>query len=235
LIFPSKFNRIDFLWKNQLKIIRLCQMEKTTQRSDQEARNANRLGTELREVRKARNLTLKQLSEVVSCSAAYLSRIELGTARISIELLSEISAALQVDTQWFFPKVSGEGAFEQQYVVRKRNRRPLSDMYTRTTQELGFEDELLSSSLSGKCYLLLSHFPPKLGSAPEKLDGYTFEGEQHGLVLSGEVELTLGNENIVLYAGDSFSYPSRIAHRFRNRKNEEATMVWAMSPVRISW
>jgi hypothetical protein len=38
-----------------------------------------------------------------------------------------------------------------------------------------------------------------------------------------------------LRKGDSFSYPSMIAHRFRNRAAKEATMVWAMSPVRISW
>ena len=67
------------------------------------------------------------------------------------------------------------------------------------------------------------------------LEGYSFEGEQHALVLSGEVELRLGDEVIVLRAGDSFSYPSMIAHRFRNRIDSEATMIWAMSPVRISW
>ena len=197
--------------------------------------DAERLGSEIREVRKARDLTLKQLSAVIGCSVAYLSRIELGTARISVELLNEISAALQVDAQWFFPKVSGDGPLEQRHVVRKKNRRPLSDMYTRSTTELGFEDELLSSSLAGQCYLLLSRFPPKKGSAPKRLEGYVFEGEQHGLVLTGEIELKLGNETIILNAGDSFSYPSLIAHRFRNRKNKRATMVWAMTPVRISW
>ena len=196
---------------------------------------ASRLGGEIREVRKARNLTLKQLGELVECSTAYLSRIELGTARISVELLNKVSLALQVDAQWFFPKIAGQGPLEQRHVVRQENRRPLSDMYTRTIKELGFEDELLSSSLSGQCYLLLSRFPPKRGSKSEQIEGYIFEGEQHGLVLSGEIELRLGDEIIVLSAGDSFSYPSLIAHRFKNRKNSEATMVWAMSPVRISW
>ncbi|WP_350314374.1 cupin domain-containing protein [Planktomarina temperata] len=53
--------------------------------------------------------------------------------------------------------------------------------------------------------------------------------------MNGEVELRLGEVLIILRTGDSFSYPSMIAHRFRNRTNEEAIMVWAMSPVRISW
>jgi transcriptional regulator with XRE-family HTH domain len=197
--------------------------------------DAQRLGSEIREVRKARGLTLDALSSQLSCSTAYLSRIERGSAKVSDTLIAEISAALQVDPAWFFPVQSGEGPLERRHVVRAENRRPLSGMYTRTTEELGFEDQLLSSTLSGQCYLILSRFPPGAGEPPMPLEGYSFEGEQHALVLSGEVELRLGDEVIVLRAGDSFSYPSMIAHRFRNRTDSEATMIWAMSPVRISW
>lgn len=197
--------------------------------------DAEQLGGEIREVRKARGLTLKDLSEKVSCSTAYLSRIELGTANVSAKLLQEISAALGVDPDWFFPERSGAGPLERKHVVRAENRRALSGMYTRTTEELGFEDELLSSTLSGQCYLILSRFRPGAGQPPEPLEGYSFEGEQHAILLTGEVELRLGDEVIVLREGDSFSYPSMIAHRFRNRTDREATMIWAMSPVRISW
>lgn len=194
-----------------------------------------RLGSEIREVRKARGITLNDLSEQVSCSIAYLSRIELGSANVSDELLQEISSALSVDPEWFFPVQTGYGPLERKHVVRADNRRSLSGMYTRSADELGFEDELLSSSLSGQSYLILSRFRPGAGSTPERLEGYSFEGEQHAIVLTGEVELRLGDETIVLREGDSFSYPSMIAHRFRNRTDKEATMVWAMSPVRISW
>ena len=196
---------------------------------------ATRLGAEIREVRKARGLTLNALSTQLSCSTAYLSRIELGSARVSDALLQEVSTVLQVDSNWFSPVQSGEGPLERHHVVRAENRRQLSDMYTRSEAELGFRDELLSSTLSGQCYLILSRFAPGTGEPPEPLEGYEFEGEQHAIVLTGEVELRLGDELIVLRAGDSFSYPSVIAHRFRNRTDQEATMVWAMSPVRISW
>jgi transcriptional regulator with XRE-family HTH domain len=193
------------------------------------------LGSEIREVRKARGFTLKELSRNVSCSAAYLSRIELGSANISAALLDEISAALSVESSWFFPTQAGKGPLEQRHIVRAENRRNLSSMYTRSKAELGFEDELLSSSLSGQCYLILSKFPAGIGKQPEPNEGYMFAGEQHAMVLSGEVELKLEDETIILRTGDSFSYPSMIAHRFRNHSETEATMVWAMSPVRISW
>ena len=196
---------------------------------------AKRLGAEIREVRKARGLTLNDLSDQLSCSTAYLSRIELGSARISGALLQEIGKALHVDPEWFAPVQSGEGPLERHHIVRAENRRKLSDMYTRGEEEMGFCDELLSSTLSGDCYLILSRFAASKGAPPGPLESYIFEGEQHAIVITGEVELRLGDEVIVLREGDSFSYPSMIAHRFRNRTDKEATMVWAMSPVRISW
>ena len=195
-----------------------------------------RLGQEIREVRKARNMTLKDLSSQVSCSVAYLSRIELGTARISDELLAELCKALMVDPDWFFPESAGKGPLEQHHVVRAENRRSLSGMYSRSTEELGFDDYLLSSTLSGQCYMIMSQFPPGKGQPSNPHETYRFEGEQHAIVMKGQVELQLENETILLNEGDSFSYPSMIAHRFRNAsEDQEAIMIWAMSPVRITW
>jgi len=68
-------------------------------------------------------------------------------------------------------------------------------MYTRSEAEMGFRNELLSSTLIG---LLLSWFAPCKGAPPEPLEAFVFEGEQHAIVISGEVELRLGEELIVL-------------------------------------
>ena len=226
-----KFNLIEFFSKNQLKYIKDGRMKLKTAPSEEE-----RLGQEIREVRKARGITLKTLSSEVSCSVAYLSRIELGTARISPELLAEISDALSVDPDWFFPVKAGKGELEQRHVVRAENRRSLSGMYTRSVDELGFDDQLLSSSLSGQCYMIMSHFPPGKGQRPSSQEAYQFDGEQHAIVIKGVVELRLDDEVILLREGDSFSYPSMIAHRFSNANNDQdAIMIWAMSPPRISW
>lgn len=197
--------------------------------------DARRLGTEIREVRKARGLTLTEVSQSVGCSVTYLSRIERGTTKVTVELLNKISQTLSVETAWFFPTISGDGPLERRHVVRSNNRRPLSTMYTRPPSELGFEDELLSSTIDGHCYLLLSRFTAGKGKTPKTIKTYEFEGEQHGYILSGEILLILGNEKIILKEGDSFSYPSTVPHRFYNNSENESVMVWAMAPVRITW
>ena len=129
------------------------------------------VGAEIREVRKARSMTLKDLSERTGRSIAYLSRVELGEANVSAELLADIAGALAVDAEWFFPKRRGDGALERAHVVRSTDRRPLSGMYTRAEAELGFRDELLSSTLAGTCYLLQSRFAPGTDAVPEPRPG----------------------------------------------------------------
>lgn len=124
------------------------------------------VGAEIREVRKARGLTLKELSQRTGRSVAYLSRIERDDARVSVDLLTEIGDALGVDPKWFFPTRSGRSDNERRYVVRSGNRRPLSNIYTRSFEELGFEDALLSSSLTGQFYMIISRFPPAWKTRP---------------------------------------------------------------------
>lgn len=193
------------------------------------------VGAEIREVRKARGMTLKELSERTGRSVAYLSRIERGETRISVDLLGDIGEALRVDPKWFFPTRSGAGDYERSYVVKADARRLLSGLYKRTFEELGFEDDLLSSTLTGQFYMVMSRYPPRAESKPVTQAGYVFEGEQHGVVIQGQIELTLGDEVIQLKTGDSFSYPNTIPHRFRNSGEEEAVVVAAIAPVTITW
>lgn len=203
--------------------------------TDRNLQTTSSVGAEIREVRKARGLTLKDLSERTGKSIAYLSRIERGDSRISVDLLSDIGEALNVDPKWFFPSRTGKGPLERACVVRANARRPLSNLYTRSLAELGFEDELLSGSLAGGYYMILSRFPAGAGELERPNEGYVFEGEQHGIVIKGWIELALDDEIIELETGDSFSYSSWLPHRFRNIGTDEAQVIWSMSPVRITW
>ena len=49
---------------------------------------------------------------MLSCSTAYLSRIERGTAQVSEILIVEISKALNIEKNWFFPNKLGVGPLE---------------------------------------------------------------------------------------------------------------------------
>ena len=51
-----------------------------------------------------------------------------------------------------------------------------------------------------------------------------------GIVLSGEIEVTVGSQTQILRAGDSYLFDSRQPHRFRNISDKPAEVVSACTP-----
>lgn len=188
-------------------------------------------GSEVRQLRKARRMTLVELARASGVSVSHLSAIERGRVSPSLKKVSRIAAALGVPQSWFFASRSGAGPMERTYVVRAGKQRSLNVLYGESVDEAGYDDRLLSSSLGGNFHLGISDYPPHSGRGDDAM--YSREGEQHGIVLEGELELILADEVITVRAGDSFSYPAHILHRTRNVSDKPARLLWANSPVVI--
>lgn len=190
------------------------------------------MGAEIRELRKARKLTLQEMSKETDISLSYLSEIERGVTNPTVEAMEAIASALRVDFSWFFPSRQGKGPLERANVVRADNRRNLNLLYGRSADEIGYSDRLLSSSIGGGFYMGIARFEPgKSNNRP--FVRYKKGTEHHGIVLEGELELTLENEVITLNAGDSYSYDFSIRHRVRNMSDKLAILVWGVSPVEL--
>lgn len=191
----------------------------------------NPLGIEVKQLRKARKLTLKQLSAASGVSVSYISAIERGVGKPSVDAIQAVADALQVDVHWFFPTRRGAGPLERAYIVRADNRRKLNTLYNQSAAEIGYSDALLSSSIGGRFYMGISHYAPGADRPEEPV--HQHDGEQHGVVVKGELEMTLGDETITLRAGDSYSFRADIPHHARNRTEHETILVWGVSPVVI--
>lgn len=200
-------------------------------RPDPNSDNATSLGSEIRQVRKARQLTLKHVTAETGISVSHLSAIERGINSPSLDVVHRIAAALDIDPDWFFARRPGNGPLECAHVVRKRNRRDLNRLYREDKDQIGLTDELLSSSISGQLLMGMAEYEPHSERPGHTI--YQHEGEQHGFVLEGELELQLEDEYITLHEGDSFSFPTQIIHNARNRTDRPTKLVWAISPIVI--
>lgn len=196
-----------------------------------DAENLVSLGSEMRQVRKARRLTLKGLSAATGLSVSHISAIERSATSPSIAAVKSIARALDIDPDWFFAPRPGAGPMERAYVVRKRNRRDLNRFYGEDKDQIGLSDALLSSSIAGDILMGVAEYAPYSESLGRKL--YKHAGEQHGLIVEGEIELQIDNEFITLREGDSYSFPTEIIHNARNMTDRPAKMVWAMAPIVI--
>ena len=188
------------------------------------------LGDELRSLRKAHGLTLQALAERSGKSVSFISKIERGLARPSITALQDIAEALSVPIGWFFQTDGPIPVDEKPYIVRADRRRRISYSGLSSTDYMGIEDYLLSANLDGQLALGMSRYEPG-GTAGDDL--YTHKGEEAGLVLEGEIELTLDEDVFRLKSGDSFSFPASIPHTYRNPGRTTAVIVWANTPVTL--
>lgn len=177
------------------------------------------IGGQIRELRKAKGMTLQALSDASGLSIGYLSQLERGRSTLTIGNLKLLADQLGVHMNWFFLPAPEPPAEELGVVVRKTRRRRLS--FT----NLGIEEELLSPNLAGPLELLLSTLEPGADSGD-----YSHEGAEAGLVIQGELELWVGGQCFRLETGDSFSFRSTEVHRCRNPGRERTQVVWVITP-----
>ena len=177
------------------------------------------IGARLRELRKAKGLTLHDVAQAAGISVSYLSQIERNVSRLPIGVLKSISDALGVHMNWFF-QCGGQGpAEERDIVVRATNRQNLS--FT----GLGITEELLSPNLSGPLEMLISTIQPGADS-----EYYSHDGAEAGVVLSGTLDLWVADQHFVLRKGDSFAFPSTERHRCANKATSSLKVLWVITP-----
>lgn len=58
----------------------------------------------------------------------------------------------------------------------------------------------------------------------------THRGEEGGLVIQGQIEVTVGDQRRVLGPGDAYYFESMIPHRFRNVGKQAAVIVSSCTP-----
>lgn len=180
----------------------------------------SQVAKEIKNLRKARGLTLDTLSDAAGLSKGYLSQIERGVSRPSVKALYHISRALGVTISWFFPPRTEDDDELRDYVVRAEARRKL-------TFVSGETNELLSPNLGRQLELVYCTLPPNSNSGEET---YTHEGEEAGVVISGELHLWFGERHAILSKGDSFAFPSDLPHRYANVSDHECVVIWASTP-----
>lgn len=177
------------------------------------------IGARLRQLRQQQGRTLAAVSALTGISVGHLSQLERDLVSPSVKTLHDLSRALGVTISWFFTPEAPRDRVEQ-YIVRQAARRHISFAD-------GIDDFQLNSPAVRGIGLLWSTFAPGATSGESP---YTHEGEEAGLVVSGRLDLWIDGVEVRLEAGDSFSFPSTLPHRYRNPGRGGAVVVWAMTP-----
>jgi len=183
--------------------------------------NISSLGTDLKALRKARGLTLVELSMMLGRSVGWLSQVERGITQPSISNLLAMSEKLDVNVSFFFgrPDEDGVNEGEKGLIVRHGSRRVLGNA------EEGLEEELLSPDLDGSFEIIRSTFLP--GS--ECGDTRRRDTEEAAYIISGRLDIFVNHAWYTLNTGDSIRLKGE-AHRWRNPYDAPAVAIWVITP-----
>jgi len=179
------------------------------------------IGAQVRDLRKARGMTITALAEGIGRSSGYISLIERDLSGISISCLQRISNTLGVQMNWFFQGQNDTPENEHGIIVRRNNRRTLD------LGLMGITEELLSPTLTGAAELTLTTFSP--GSTTGQ-QGRQRKGEEAGFVLKGSLEIWNESTCYRLYEGDSFTFSKPGKHQCVNIGDIDAIVIWVYTP-----
>jgi len=169
------------------------------------------LGAAIRERRLAQSLTLVALAERSGLSQPFLSQVENGRARPSMESLYRIASALATTPQAFFG--GGASAAEPTLARAADDAVPAIDTDGESLRRL---------LLPGDAPF---HVVELVGLATEFLEPWRHDGFEALYVLAGPVEVDVDGTVTVMDTGDFLSYPAQFPHRYRSALGPAARVL----------
>ena len=184
-------------------------------RSEQPA--AADLGARLRAVREERGLSQRELARRAGVTNATISLIEKNKSSPSVSSLKKVLDGIPMTLAEFF-------ALELP---------PSDQIFFRAGELPEFSEEGVSFRQLGgdknrhRLQILRERYAPGADTGETML---SHESEEGGIVLSGRVEITVGDQRRVLGPGDGYYFDSRTPHRFRNVGDEVCEIISACAP-----
>ena len=187
-------------------------------------------GSRIREMRKRRGLTLKEVAEATGYTIGHISQIERDLKSPSLVALRKIAACLNCSEVWLImddselsAKSSEEGKkSKESYLMRKENRIPMKIPEIDVSYSI-FPPSKLPNAQEAQMTGLIVRLKPNTWVTEKMISHGNYD--ESLLLLKGELELRIDNSTYMIYEGDSFYIPKNCLHNYLNTSNEEATII----------
>ena len=165
--------------------------------------NSVDVGSRLKELREARNISMRTLATKSGLSANALSMIERGKTSPSVSTLYKLSDAMGISITAFF----GSESDKKQVVFLK------SDERTRMAFTRGVFEALGGEQFAGRVEPFMLTMESGATSGPHAM---SHTGHEFVFCLRGQLEYQVEKEVFHLSAGDSLLFAAQLKHKWRN-------------------
>lgn len=174
------------------------------------------IGERVRELREARNISMRTLATKSGLSANALSIIERGKASPSVSTLYKLADALGVSITTFF----GSETDRRQVVFLK------SDARARISFTRGVFEGLGGEQFIGRVEPFMLTLENSANSGPQSM---SHTGHEFVFCLRGELEYQVERQVYQLSPGDSLLFAAQLKHRWKNPGKTVATALIIIS------
>lgn len=182
-----------------------------------------KIGNRIRELRKAKKITLVELSKQTGIAQATLSRIETGTMVGTVESHRKIAEAIGLGLAELYAPLDRR----YQEIIHAKKETPRKVVH----QGRGCQIELLTQEVTKKKITpLLLTLSGNAHTAQEQNERGV---EKFICVLEGEVDAALEKETYSLKTGETLYFDASLPHRLVNPKSKTAKLLIAVSPSKI--
>lgn len=179
------------------------------------------IGARLRHARLVKGLLIKDLAQRVGVSISLISKYENDKLLPPLTVLHSLVTELETNIGALFePNWTGV-----EHIARAGGRPRISAGGDKDSAGVMLE-RLVPN---GKGHLLQGNIhivAPGGGS----MGAMRHEGDEVGYVLEGRLELSIDDKLHELGPGDSFAFPSNLAHTYRNPGTEVTRVIWVNTP-----
>lgn len=175
-------------------------------------------GKRITQLRKAKGLSMSELAKTVGVSRSLISQVEKGEAYPSLQTLGKIAESLGVSMSKFF-QIESEAKDEEEIIVHSGSRKIIY------MQDSKVKYHILSPSIYQDMEFVITEFPPY--HQEDTIDYFRHEGKEYFYVLTGELELTVGNNTYSVKEDDSGCFDASQVHYFINKTEKVAKIIVA--------
>ena len=172
------------------------------------------IGAKIKRIRLSNQLTLEELANRSELTKGFLSQLERDLTSPSVATLENILEALGTNLKDFFSEDEDE-----QIVFSK-------DDFFENIQDDYKISYIIPNAQKNEMEPILIEL--KKGKNSMEIDPH--DGEEFGYVISGRLNVILGDQIYHVKAGESFYYPAKKIHRIENPGQRPAKFIWISTP-----
>ncbi|NSW91465.1 MAG: cupin domain-containing protein [Firmicutes bacterium] len=175
-----------------------------------------KIGEKIKQLRIKTGLTQEELANRCELTKGFISQVERELTSPSIATLIDILECLGTNLKDFF-----NDNLDEKVIFKKE------DVFTKQDNELKYMIKwLIPNAQKNTMEPILMHI--EAGGSSDEDDPHG--GEEFGYVISGSINLYLGNRKYRVKKEESFYFKPNLVHRIENAGKSEAVVLWISSP-----